>query len=112
MLRSDPVSVHQMLEKVTWSRFNIMFTSKTLSFLRSLKRNNHREWFHERKSQYETHCRRPMITVIERLAGDLPAFAPDLVADPKVSLFRQFRDTRFSEDKTPLKTHIGATFPN
>jgi uncharacterized protein (TIGR02453 family) len=53
-----------------------------------------------------------MIAVIERLAGDLPAFAPDLVADPKVSLFRQFRDTRFSEDKTPLKTHVGATFPN
>jgi len=89
-----------------------MFTRKTLSFLRSLKRNNKREWFHERKDQYEAHCKQPMIAVIERLAGDLPAFAPDLVADPKVSLFRQFRDTRFSDDKTPLKTHIGATFPN
>lgn len=88
------------------------FSSKTLSFLRSLKRNNKREWFHERKHQYEMHCRGPMIAIIERLASDLPAFAPDLVADPKVSLFRQFRDTRFSEDKTPLKTHIGATFPN
>ena len=88
------------------------FTSKTLSFLRSMKRNNRREWFHERKDQYEMHCRGPMIAIIERLAGDLPAFAPDLVADPKVSLFRQFRDTRFSEDKTPLKTHVGATFPN
>jgi uncharacterized protein (TIGR02453 family) len=40
------------------------------------------------------------------------AFAPDHVADPKVSLFRQFRDTRFSDDKTPMKTHIAATFPN
>ena len=89
-----------------------MFTRKTLSFLRSLKRNNSREWFHERREQYETHCKQPMIAIIERLAGDLPAFAPDLVADPKVSLFRQFRDTRFSGDKTPLKTHIGATFPN
>ena len=38
-----------------------MFTSKTLSFLRSLKRNNKREWFHERRDQYETHCRQPMI---------------------------------------------------
>ena len=53
-----------------------------------------------------------MIAIIERFADDLPSFAPDLVADPKVSLFRQFRDTRFSGDKTPLKTHIGATFPN
>ena len=89
-----------------------MFTTKTLSFLRSLKRNNKREWFHERRDRYETHCKRPMIAIIERLAGDLPSFAPDLVADPKVSLFRQFRDTRFSGDKTPLKTQIGATFPN
>lgn len=89
-----------------------MFTRKTLSFLRSLKRNNKREWFHERRDQYEAHCRQPLIAVIARLAEDLPSFAPDLVADPKVSLFRQFRDTRFSGDKTPLKTHIGATFPN
>src|SRR5688572_31587078 len=58
------------------------------------------------------HCKGPMIAIIERIAGELPSFAPDLVADPKVSLFRQFRDTRFSGDKTPLKTHIGATFPN
>jgi uncharacterized protein (TIGR02453 family) len=89
-----------------------MFTAKTLSFLRSLKRNNKREWFHARKDQFEAHCRQPMIEVIERLAVDMRSFAPDHVADPKVSLFRQFRDTRFSDDKTPLKTHIAATFPN
>ena len=89
-----------------------MFTPKTLSFLRSLKRNNRREWFHERKDQYERHCRGPMIATIERLANDMRAFAPDLVADPKVSLFRPYRDTRFSADKTPLKTHVAATFPD
>ena len=88
------------------------FTPKTLSFLRSLKRNNRREWFHERRDQFEQHCRQPMIAVIERLAEDFRTFAPELVADPKVSLFRQFRDTRFSGDKTPLKTNIAATFPN
>jgi uncharacterized protein (TIGR02453 family) len=89
-----------------------MFTPKTLSFLRSLKRNNRREWFHERRDQYETHCRQPMIALVERMAVDLRSFAPDHAADPKVSLFKQFRDTRFSEDKTPMKTHIAATFPN
>ncbi len=89
-----------------------MITSKTLSFLRSLKRNNKREWFHARKDQFESHCRTPMIEIVERLATDMRAFAPELVADPKVSLFRQFRDTRFSNDKTPLKTNIAATFPN
>jgi uncharacterized protein (TIGR02453 family) len=89
-----------------------MFTAKTLSFLRSLKRNNKREWFHARKDQFELHCKQPMTAVIERLAVDMRSFAPELIADPKVSLFRQFRDTRFSDDKTPMKTHIAATFPN
>jgi uncharacterized protein (TIGR02453 family) len=89
-----------------------MFTSKSLSFLRSLKRNNKREWFHERRDQYETHCRQPMLEIVERLAHDFPSFAPEMLADPKVNLLRPFRDTRFSEDKTPLKTHVGATFPN
>ena len=59
-----------------------MFTSKTLSFLRSLKRNNQREWFHERRDQYELHCRQPMTAVIERLADDLRSFAPELIAEP------------------------------
>jgi uncharacterized protein (TIGR02453 family) len=89
-----------------------MFTPKTLSFLRSLKRNNEREWFHARRDQYELHCRQPMIAIVERLADDMRAFAPEMQVDPKVNLLRPFRDTRFSEDKTPLKTHVGATIPN
>ena len=89
-----------------------MFTPKTLSFLRSLKPNNRREWFHARRDQYQQHSRQPMIEVVERLADDMRSFAPEMLADPKVSLLRPFRDTRFSEDKTPLKTHVGATIPH
>jgi uncharacterized protein (TIGR02453 family) len=89
-----------------------MFTPKTLAFLRALKKNNKREWFHARKAEYEVVCRGPMIAVIEQVAKDFTSFAPDMLADPKVSIFRQWRDTRFSHDKTPLKTHIAATFPN
>lgn len=89
-----------------------MFTPKTLSFLRSLKRNNRREWFHERRDQYDLHCRGPMLEAIERLGADFRRLAPEMQVDPKVNLLRPFRDTRFSEDKTPLKTHVGATIPN
>ncbi|MFM8533085.1 MAG: DUF2461 domain-containing protein [Acidimicrobiia bacterium] len=89
-----------------------MFTPKTLSFLRSLKRNNRREWFHERRDQFDQHCKGPMLEVIARLGEDLPKVAPEMLVDPKVGLLRQFRDTRFSEDKTPLKTNIAATIPN
>jgi len=87
------------------------FTPKTLSFLRALKRNNDREWFRSRKPEYERHVRGPMIELIARLAVDLQPFAPDLVADPKTSLYRIYRDTRFSDDKTPLKTNAAAVFP-
>jgi uncharacterized protein (TIGR02453 family) len=87
------------------------FSSNTLSFLRSLKRHNDRDWFRLHKDQYETHVREPMIALLERLAGDLRRFAPELVCDPRVSLYRIYRDTRFSPDKTPLKTHVAARFP-
>ena len=88
------------------------FTKKTLSFLRALKRNNDRDWFRERKPQYEEYVREPMVLLLAQLASDFRSFAPDLVAEPRVSLFRIYRDTRFSNDKTPLKTHIGAHFPS
>ena len=65
-----------------------MFPTKTLTFLRALKRNNRREWFQPRKEQYETHVRAPMVALLERLAGDMRSFAPELIAEPKVSLFR------------------------
>jgi uncharacterized protein (TIGR02453 family) len=87
------------------------FTSKTLSFLRALKRNNDREWFRARKDEYERHVRGPMIELLARLAGDLRTFAPELACDAKASLYRIYRDTRFSEDKSPLKTHVSAHFP-
>lgn len=87
-----------------------MFTADTLKFLRSLKRNNDREWFKARKDQYEAHVRAPMIAVIERLATDFKRVAPEIVASPKTSLYRIYRDTRFSDDKTPLKIQVSASF--
>jgi uncharacterized protein (TIGR02453 family) len=88
------------------------FTSKTLAFLRALKRNNDREWFRARKADYEQHVRGPMVVLLGQLARDFPAFAPDLVSDPRVCLFRIYRDTRFSHDKRPLKTNVAAHFPS
>ncbi len=88
------------------------FTRKTLAFLRALKRNNDREWFRARKAGYEQHVRGPMLALLQQLAQDLPAFAPDLVSDSRVCLFRIYRDTRFSSDKRPLKTNMAAHFPS
>jgi uncharacterized protein (TIGR02453 family) len=87
------------------------FSSETLKFLRALKRNNRRDWFNAHRDDYEAHIRQPMTAIVERLAEDFRAFAPELVASPKVSMYRIYRDTRFSENKTPYKTHIAAVFP-
>jgi uncharacterized protein (TIGR02453 family) len=87
------------------------FTPATLKFLRSLKRNNRREWFNAHREEYETHVRQPIVAFVERLADDFRAFAPDLIANPKVSVYRIYRDTRFSPNKAPYKTHVAAVFP-
>ena len=87
------------------------FSPKSVTFLRALKRNNDREWFKARKEQYDTLLRAPMLEVIEHLAVDFRGFAPDLVASPKASMYRIYRDTRFSGNKAPLKTNVAAVFP-
>src|SRR5689334_10192195 len=86
------------------------FSRRTLTFLRALARNNDREWFRTRKDDCEEHVRGPMVAVIERLAVDFGRFAPELDASPKRCIYRIYRDTRFSADKTPLKTQIAASF--
>src|SRR5436190_24024903 len=85
---------------------------ETLKFLRALKRNNRREWFQPRKEQYDAQVRAPMLALVGRLATDLRGFAPHIVVDPKTAMYRIYRDTRFSENKTPYKTHVAASFPS
>jgi uncharacterized protein (TIGR02453 family) len=88
------------------------FTPRTIAFLRALERNNRREWFHARKERYERDVRAPMVALVERLARDFADFAPDLVASPRVSMYRPYRDTRFSANKAPIKTNVAAVFPH
>jgi uncharacterized protein (TIGR02453 family) len=80
------------------------------TFFRSLKRNNRREWFQPRKHVFEQHVKEPMIELVTALNRDFAKFAPEYVTDPKKAIFRIYRDTRFSADKTPYKTHIAASF--
>jgi len=88
------------------------FTPRTLAFLRALERNNRREWFHARKDRYEADVRAPMVALVERLAADFGDFAPDLTANPRTSMYRPYRDTRFAANKAPLKTNVAAVFPH
>jgi uncharacterized protein (TIGR02453 family) len=87
------------------------FPPEALKFLRSLKRNNKREWFQARKEIFDIHLRAPMEQLVEAINAELLKFAPEHITDPKKAIYRIYRDTRFSPDKTPYKTHIAAIFP-
>ena len=84
------------------------FTSVGLRFLRGLKRNNNRDWFNERKTLYEAEIKRPMLAVIESVTGAMMDFAPGHVRAPESIMMRIYRDTRFSHDKRPYKSHVSA----
>jgi uncharacterized protein (TIGR02453 family) len=89
------------------------FTPASFKFLRSLDRNNNREWFNAHKAEYEEQLKQPFLRLIADLAAPLAAVSAEYVADPKPvggSLFRIYRDTRFSGDKTPYKPWAGASF--
>jgi uncharacterized protein (TIGR02453 family) len=87
------------------------FSPDALSFLRALKRNNRREWFQPRKEKYEALIKAPMLELINALNAEFARFAPDYITPPEKAVYRIYRDTRFSHDKTPYKTHIAAIFP-
>jgi uncharacterized protein (TIGR02453 family) len=88
------------------------FPPEALKFLRGLERNNRREWFQPRKEIFETKLKAPMTELVEAINAELVKFAPDHINDPKKAIYRIYRDTRFSPDKTPYKTHVGAIFPH
>jgi uncharacterized protein (TIGR02453 family) len=87
------------------------FPSEGLDFFRKLKRNNRREWFQPRKQVFDDQVRKPMIELVEAVNRALVRFAPEYVTEAEHAIYRIYRDTRFSADKTPYKTHIAASFP-
>jgi uncharacterized protein (TIGR02453 family) len=88
-------------------------TPEVFRFLTELRENNDRAWFHENKERYEKNVREPILRFISDVGPRLQKISSAIVADPRPtggSLFRIHRDTRFSKDKSPYKTHIGVHF--
>lgn len=89
------------------------FSPRTFDFLRQLAVNNNREWFAAHKSNYEKQVRDPFLKLIEALQPCFASISSHFRADPKAnggSLFRIYRDARFSTDKSPYKPWAGARF--
>jgi uncharacterized protein (TIGR02453 family) len=84
------------------------FREAGLKFLRSLKRNNRREWFEAHKPEFERELKQPMLALIETVNRAMAVFAPANVRSPQKCMMRIYRDIRFSSDKRPYKSHISA----
>ena len=87
------------------------FSPDAIQFLADLAQHNDRAWFQPRKAEFERLLKAPLEAMIAVLAEALAARGVPMRADPKRSPFRIYRDTRFARDKSPYKTHLGASFP-
>ncbi len=86
------------------------FPGEGIAFLRDLKKNNDREWFTPRLDTYKEQVQAPMLELVRAVHLAMLRFAPAYVGEPAKCLYRIYRDTRFSKDKTPYKTHAAAAF--
>lgn len=88
------------------------FSKETVTFFQSLKRNNNKKWFDSHKSEYNTFVLQPSRAFVVAMGERLKSLSPNILAIPKtnMSLFRIYRDTRFSPDKSPYKTYMGIYF--
>jgi uncharacterized protein (TIGR02453 family) len=85
------------------------FKPEALAFLRGLNENNEADWFKPRKEIYETEVKAPLARLIALLAELLPEAGLPLTGDPLRSMFRIYRDIRFSHDKRPYRPVASAT---
>lgn len=87
---------------------SVKIESTTLNFLRNLTKNNNREWFAEHKEKYIS-AQENVISFVENLIENIGKFDGEILkTDAKKSVFRIYRDVRFSKDKSPYKTNFGA----
>jgi len=89
------------------------FPKDFLNFYAELLENNNREWFAQNKQRYKDVVVYPMCDFIEAMAPRLEAIAPMYIADPRPnggSMFRIYRDVRFSRDPKPYKEHAACQF--
>jgi uncharacterized protein (TIGR02453 family) len=86
------------------------FRPGAVGFLRRLARHNTRDWFEWHRAEYELEVRDPLRALVEEMDVRLARIAPELVGDPRRSIFRIHRDVRFSNDKSPYKTNAACQF--
>lgn len=102
---------HSILEEMEMNTFR-GFPKEAVEFYLQLAKNNNKAWFDEHKGEFERRVMDVAKDFIYSMGSLLKKLSPNVIADPRVngSIFRPYRDTRFSNDKTPYKTHLGIFF--
>ncbi len=88
------------------------FPADLKHYFSHLKKNNNKPWFEKHRTEYQDKVLEPAMEFVAAVGGKIRKFAPNIVADPRInkSIFRIYRDVRFSKDKTPYKTHLAVFF--
>ncbi|HWK06311.1 MAG TPA: DUF2461 domain-containing protein [Puia sp.] len=87
-----------------------MLQGATIKFLKDLKKNNNKPWFEKNKAAY-LNAKEDIDQFTQQVIDGLGKIDADIASlTPRDCLFRIYRDVRFSKDKTPYKTNMGASF--
>ncbi len=88
------------------------FPRESVRFYKNLRENNNTSWFHQHKEEFDALVMIPARDFVFEMGKRLARISPNIIADPRInkSIFRIYRDIRFSKDKTPYKTHLGIFF--
>lgn len=100
---------HSQLQDLLFPPFD-GFPKEGIDFLKKLKKNNNRPWFQRNKAVYDESVRFPMQCLVASLSERMGDIAPEIEFNPKKSIFRIYRDVRFSKNKAPYKTNVAASF--
>jgi uncharacterized protein (TIGR02453 family) len=84
------------------------FTKDFITFFKDLANNNSKNWFDQNRKRYEISVKKPFNAFVEEMIVRIHADNPDVLITPSEAIFRINRDIRFSNDKTPYKTHMSA----
>jgi uncharacterized protein (TIGR02453 family) len=84
------------------------FTKEFLQFFKELEQNNNRDWFNENKKTFKELVEKPWVNFVEAVIDQVSAIDPTIKMTAKEGVFRIYKDTRFSKDKTPYKTQMSA----
>jgi uncharacterized protein (TIGR02453 family) len=84
------------------------FTKELTAFLNGLSKNNDRDWFNKNKERFKKYAEEPFHKFIDKLIEKIKERDPRITQTSKESVFRIYKDIRFSKDKTPYKEHLSA----